>query len=71
MDPDKDSKDEARRVDQPGGAPPDGDLAYDPDMTDTDEANIPADSAADPRANADTGKGQTDKGDGGGDSGRS
>jgi hypothetical protein len=68
-----DSNDEARRVDQPGGAPPDEDLAYDPEMTDTDEANIPADSAADPRAdpraNADTGKGQGDEGDRGGESG--
>jgi hypothetical protein len=36
-------------VDEPAGEPPDKDLAYDPSMTDTDEANIPPDSAADPQ----------------------
>ena len=38
------------KVDQPSGEPPDAGLAYDPDMTDTDEANIPPDSDADPDA---------------------
>jgi glyoxylase-like metal-dependent hydrolase (beta-lactamase superfamily II) len=39
---------DASRVDQPTGTPPDKDLAYDPAMTDPDEANLPEDSAADP-----------------------
>ena len=49
VDPDKTPKEDARRVDEPSGRPPDAELAYDPEMTDTDEANIPADSAADPQ----------------------
>lgn len=40
------------KVNQPSGEPPDAGLAYDPEMTDTDEANIPPDSDADPEANA-------------------
>ena len=36
------------KVEEPGGEPPDEGLAYDPSMTDTDEANIPPDSDADP-----------------------
>jgi hypothetical protein len=39
-----------RTVDQPSGAPPDAGLAYDPEMTDADEANIPPESDADPEA---------------------
>jgi hypothetical protein len=39
---------DATRVDEPGGEPPDKDLAFDPTMTDPDEANVPPDSAADP-----------------------
>ena len=39
---------DATRVDEPAGEPPDKDLAYDPAMTDTDEANVPPDSDADP-----------------------
>ncbi len=39
---------DASKVDEPAGEPPDKDLAYDPEMTDTDEANVPPDSAADP-----------------------
>lgn len=35
-------------VTQPGGPPPDEGLAYDPEMTDADEANIPPESDADP-----------------------
>jgi hypothetical protein len=35
-------------VDEPAGEPPDKDLAYDPAMTDPDEANIPPSSEADP-----------------------
>jgi hypothetical protein len=36
------------KVDEPSGEPPDKDLAFDPTMTDPDEANIPPDSEADP-----------------------
>lgn len=43
-------EDEATSVDQPSGTPPDEGLAYDREMTDTDEANIPEDSEADPGA---------------------
>jgi hypothetical protein len=42
------------KVNQPSGEPPDKDLAYDPTMTDTDEANIPPDSDADPDASAES-----------------
>jgi hypothetical protein len=47
-------RDAARTV-EPSGEAPDKDLAYDPSMTDTDEANIPPDSEADPTA-ADSGQ---------------
>jgi hypothetical protein len=43
-------KRDATRVDEPAGEPPDADLAYDPSMTDPDEANVPPDSSADPTA---------------------
>ena len=33
---------------QPSGPPPDEGKAYDPEMTDEDEANIPPESDADP-----------------------
>jgi hypothetical protein len=36
-------------VDEPSGTPPDEDLAYDPEMTEADEANIPLGSDADPK----------------------
>jgi hypothetical protein len=39
---------DASKVDEPTGEPSDKDLAYDPGMTDADEANIPPDSEADP-----------------------
>jgi hypothetical protein len=42
--------DEATSVDRPTGTPPDEGLAYDPEMTDTDEANVPEGSDADPQA---------------------
>jgi hypothetical protein len=42
------------KVDAPSGKPPDEGLAYDPTMTDTDEANIPPDSDADPGAGAES-----------------
>ena len=45
-------KRDATRVDEPAGEPPDKDLAFDPTMTDTDEANVPPDSAADPTSDA-------------------
>lgn len=41
---------EATAVDEPMGRPPDAGKAYDPEMTDTDEANIPPESEADPEA---------------------
>ncbi len=41
---------DATKVDEPTGEPPDAGLAYDPEMTDTDEANVPEDSDADPTA---------------------
>ncbi len=49
------------RVDEPSGQPPDAGLAYDPAMTDTDEANIPDDSDVDP---GDDGPPDRDEGDG-------
>lgn len=39
---------DASNVDEPAGEAPDAGLAYDPEMTDADEANIPPDSDADP-----------------------
>lgn len=41
---------DAQQVDEPAGKAPDAGLAYDESMTDTDEANIPPDSKADPDA---------------------
>jgi hypothetical protein len=43
---------DATTVDEPSGEPPDKDLVYDPGMTDTDEANVPPDSDADPTSDA-------------------
>ena len=43
-----DQERDASKVDEPAGEPPDAGLAYDPAMTDADEANIPPESAADP-----------------------
>jgi hypothetical protein len=40
--------DDARSVDKPTKEAPDAGKAYDPSMTDTDEANLPPDSKADP-----------------------
>jgi len=42
--------DDATSVTGPTGTPPDAGKAYDPAMTDQDEANIPPDSDADPEA---------------------
>ena len=39
---------DASKVNEPSGDPPDKDLAFDPEMTDTDEANVPPASEADP-----------------------
>ncbi|MGH2416763.1 MAG: hypothetical protein ACRDFY_00380 [Candidatus Limnocylindria bacterium] len=39
---------DAKKVHEPSGRPPDEGLAYDPEMTEADEANIPAESDADP-----------------------
>jgi hypothetical protein len=41
---------DATSVDAPTGSPPDEGMAYDPAMTDEDEANIPPESEADPEA---------------------
>jgi hypothetical protein len=43
-----DQERDASKVNEPSGSPPDRDLTFDPTMTDTDEANIPPESAADP-----------------------
>ena len=43
---------DARTVDEPSGTPPDEGLAYDPEMTEADEANVPPESAADPQGAA-------------------
>jgi hypothetical protein len=48
----RDDEADATSVSQPSGPPPDEDKAYDPEMTDQDEANIPPDSDADPEADA-------------------
>jgi len=48
MDDERDQDDDATSVKQPSGTPPDEGKAYDPAMTDTDEANIPPESDADP-----------------------
>ena len=39
---------DARTVNSPAGPPPDEGLAYDPEMTDVDEANVPPESEIDP-----------------------
>ena len=46
---------DARKVDHPSGTPPDEGLAYDPEMTEPDEANIPPESDADPEEAAEPG----------------
>jgi hypothetical protein len=43
---------DATSVDGPTGTPPDEGKAYDPAMTDADEANIPPESEADPQGEA-------------------
>ena len=45
-------EEDATSVQQPSGEPPDAGLAYDPEMTEQDEANIPPESEADPEAGA-------------------
>ncbi|HET8778047.1 MAG TPA: hypothetical protein VFN76_10340 [Candidatus Limnocylindria bacterium] len=49
MERDQDQERDGSQVDAPTGKPPDEGLAYDPTMTDTDEANIPEESDADPK----------------------
>jgi len=48
---------DATSVKQPAGDPPDEGLAYDPSMTEGDEANIPPESEADPESDADIDEG--------------
>ena len=43
-------EEDATSVTQPKGGPPDEGLAYDAEMTEQDEANIPPESDADPEA---------------------
>jgi hypothetical protein len=43
------SEEDATSVTGPTGTPPDEGKAYDPEMTDQDEANIPPESDADPQ----------------------
>jgi hypothetical protein len=50
MDEQRERDDQATSVDEPSGTPPDEGLAYDPELTDTDEANVPEGSEADPQA---------------------
>jgi hypothetical protein len=49
MDQERERSDQATSVEEPAETPPDEGLAYDPAMTDADEANIPEDSDADPQ----------------------
>lgn len=50
MDEERDQRDDdATSVEKPKGTPPDQGRAYDPAMTDSDEANIPPESEADPQ----------------------
>jgi hypothetical protein len=49
------SDDEARSTDKPSSQAPDAGMAYDPSMTDADEANLPPDSKADPQASPEAG----------------
>lgn len=49
-----DREPDARSVEQPKNQPPDEGMAYDPEMTDADEANIPPESDADPDAEGET-----------------
>jgi hypothetical protein len=48
-----DQERDAQKVTHPSDTPPDEGLAYDPEMTEPDEANIPPESKADPEV-ADT-----------------
>jgi hypothetical protein len=50
-DPMEEQRD-ATSVTQPSGSPPDEGKAYDPSMTEGDEANIPPESDADPESDA-------------------
>jgi hypothetical protein len=57
MERDHEQDRDAKQVDTPTGTPPDDGLAYDPTMTDTDEANIPEESDADPKGAEETERG--------------
>lgn len=52
MDRERSNEDDAAAVDEPGGPPPDEGRAFDPDMTDGDEGNIPPESEADPASDS-------------------
>lgn len=49
-DRDEATEADATSVTEPSGRPPDEEKAFDPEMTDEDEANIPPESDADPEA---------------------
>ena len=49
-DQQQDGSADATSVTGPTGTPPDEGKAYDPEMTDQDEANIPPESDADPQS---------------------
>jgi hypothetical protein len=54
MERDQEQDRDGSKVDAPTGKPPDEGLAYDPTMTDTDEANLPEESDADPKGSEQT-----------------
>jgi hypothetical protein len=54
MERDQEQDRDAKQVDGPTGEPPDQGLTYDPAMTDTDEANLPEESDADPKGSEQT-----------------
>jgi hypothetical protein len=56
----REREEDARQVDEPSGKPPDEGLTFDPAMTDTDEANIPPESDADPEGVSPETPGQVD-----------
>lgn len=48
---------DARSIEKPKSPPPDEGKAYDPEMTEGDEANIPPESDADPDSEDETHRG--------------
>jgi hypothetical protein len=52
---DSDARPNPTAIENPAAEAPDAGKAYDPTMTEADEANIPPDSAADPNASEEAG----------------